>query len=152
MRRWIRSVVDRSLQILESNNIKMNAADLQATLWYPEKDLYQVLLGRNTSVRNDSYDDALYATARREGHDHAAIEAALRSLGAHGFVGRWDPEAFGPSEPGTAERNGPGPEGDREEPEGPDFGEEVGLSVEAYEEPISSVAPEVPYSASFSPA
>ena len=152
MRRWIRSVVDRSLQILESNNIKMSAADLQATLWYPEKDLYQVLLGRNTSVRNDSYDDALYATARREGHDHAAIEAALRSLGAHGFVGRWDPEAFGPGEPGTAERNGPGSEGDREEPEGLDFGEEVGLSAEAYEEPASSADTEVPYSASFSPA
>ena len=152
MRRWIRSVVDRSLHILESNGIEMNAADLQATLWYPEKDLYQVLLGRNTSVRNDSYDDALYATARREGHDHAAIEAALRSLGAHGFVGRWDPKAFGPGEPGAAERNGPGSEGDREEPAESDLGEEVGLSEGAYEEPFAASAPELPSFATFSPA
>lgn len=152
-RRWIRSVVDRALQILESNNIKMNAADLQASLWYPEKDLYQTLLGRNTSVRNDSYDDVLYATARREGHTHEAIEAALRSLGAHGFVGRWDPEAFGPGQPGADAGDRPGSKEDFGEPEGTEPGDEAGLITDVFEEDQPpETAAEVPYFATFSPA
>lgn len=152
-RRWIRSVVDRALQILESNNVKMNAADLQASLWYPEKDLYQTLLGRNTSVRNDSYDDVLYATARREGHTHETIEAALRSLGAHGFVGRWDPEAFGPGEPGSDEGDRTGSEEDLGEPEGTDLEDEAGVILDVSEEEEAPEAPaEAPYFASFSPA
>lgn len=152
-RRWMRSVVDRALHILESNNIKMNAADLQASLWYPEKDLYQTLLGRNTSVRNDSYDDVLYATARREGHAHDTIEAALRSLGAHGFVGRWDPEAFGPSDPRADARDRAGSEEDLGEPEGTEPGDEAGVNPDGMEEdPAAELTAEMPYFASFSPA
>ena len=131
----------------------MNAADLQASLWYPEKDLYQTLLGRNTSVRNDSYDDVLYATARREGHTHEAIEAALRSLGAHGFVGRWDPEAFGPGQPGADAGDRPGSKEDFGEPEGTEPGDEAGLITDVFEEDQPpETAAEVPYFATFSPA
>jgi len=44
-RRGIKSVVFEALKVLESKGIKMKTADLQATLWYPEKDLLQRLRG-----------------------------------------------------------------------------------------------------------
>lgn len=109
MRRWMRSVVERSLEILASNGITMSAAELQATLWFPEKDLWGLLASRPMIERTDSYDDALYAVARREGHTHEAIEDRLLAMGAHGFVGRWDPDAFGSGKPGAAEGDDPGP-------------------------------------------
>ncbi|GJD90948.1 hypothetical protein BHAOGJBA_4492 [Methylobacterium hispanicum] len=116
-RKWMRSVVERALGILESNGIAMNAAELQATLWFPEKDLWGLLSNRPVLDRTDSYDDALYAVARREGHAHEAIEDRLLAMGAHGFVGRWDPEAFGPGEPRSAEGDGAGPAAALERPE-----------------------------------
>ena len=118
MRRWMRSVVKRSLQILASNGIVMNTAELQASLWFPEKDLWGLLSNRVILERTDSYDDVLYATARREGYSHEAIEDRLLAMGAHGFVGRWDPEAFGQGEPGAAEGDGSGPATDLEGEEG----------------------------------
>lgn len=136
MRRWMRSVVERSLQILASNGIVMNTAELQASLWFPEKDLWGLLSNRVILERTDSYDDVLYATARREGHSHEAIEDRLLAMGAHGFVGRWDPEAFGQGEPGAAEGDGPGPAADLEGEEGEDpEGEMTHPEAEAGPEP-----------------
>jgi hypothetical protein len=91
-RRWIRSVVKRSLDILRQRGYPMTAADLQATLWYPEKDLWNALSSRKVLERNASYDEALADTARAEGHSHEAISAALDSLldhrsGARGVPG-----------------------------------------------------------------
>lgn len=78
-RRWIRSVVTRALAILDEAGQKMTAADLQALLWYPEKELYDRLAGRPVGLLNVSYDEAMASVARREGVPEEAVEAALRS-------------------------------------------------------------------------
>lgn len=82
-RAWIRSVCHRALGILKSHGFNMTAANLQATLWYPEKELYGKLTGRPVSRFTMSYDDAIIEVARKEGIGDDAIEAALRSSGAH---------------------------------------------------------------------
>jgi hypothetical protein len=100
-RRWIRSVVRRSLDILRERGYPMTAADLQATLWYPEKDLWNHLAVRKVSERNASYDEALANTARAEGHPDDAVDAALasridhrtRARGGDGAPGRREPRA-----------------------------------------------------------
>jgi hypothetical protein len=84
MRRWIRSVVARSLEILKDSGYEMSAADLQATLWYPEKELYDRLAGRPVGQLNVSYDEAMAAIARQEGVAHEHVEHALRSAGDGG--------------------------------------------------------------------
>jgi len=81
-RRWIRSVVGRALEILKDSGYEMTAADMQATLWYPEKELYDRLAGRPVGQLNVSYDEALAAIARQEGIPDDEIERALRSVGA----------------------------------------------------------------------
>lgn len=81
-RAWIRSVCTRALKILGANGFHMTAANLQASLWYPEKFLYGALTGRPVARFTTSYDDAIIEVARKEGIGNDAIEVALRSVGA----------------------------------------------------------------------
>jgi hypothetical protein len=86
-RAWIRSVCHRALHILRANGFEMNSANLQATLWYPEKELYGKLTGRAVSRFTTSYDDAIIELARKEGITNDRIEATLRTVGANGSGG-----------------------------------------------------------------
>ncbi len=95
-RRWIRRVVSRSLDLLARRGYDLAAAELQALVWYPEKALYAALTGRNADLLNTSYDEAIMAIARGEGHAESDIEDALRAHGPHG--------AGGPGHPGPAGR------------------------------------------------
>lgn len=81
LRRWMRDVVRRSLQILDAAGYQMSAADLQAILWYPEKEIYGRLTGRPFERLNSSYDEVMARVARREGFTDEAIERALCSVG-----------------------------------------------------------------------
>jgi DNA-binding phage protein len=83
-RAWIRSVCTRALEILKVNGFNMTAANLQASLWFPEKELYGKLTGRSVSRFTTSYDDAIIEIARKEGISNDAIDTALRSVGANG--------------------------------------------------------------------
>jgi ElaB/YqjD/DUF883 family membrane-anchored ribosome-binding protein len=58
-REWIRDRVNRARKILESRGHKMTNADLQATWWYPEKDLYGKLGGKNPKGLNVDYSSAI---------------------------------------------------------------------------------------------
>lgn len=87
LRRWIRKVVRRALEILEEAGHTMTAADLQAVLWYPEKEIYGRLTGRPFARLNSSYDEAMMKIARREGYHDQEIERALRSVGERGGRG-----------------------------------------------------------------
>jgi len=80
-RRWMRSVVARSLEILKDSGYEITPADLQACLWYPEKELYDRLAGRPVGQLNMSYDEAFAAIAIQEGVPHDEIERAARSVG-----------------------------------------------------------------------
>lgn len=86
-RRWIRSVCAKSLDKLKDSGYPMTAADMQAILWYPEKEIYSRLAGRPVERLNMAYDEAITKLAEKEGACHGRIEEALRSLGADGDRG-----------------------------------------------------------------
>ena len=57
-RQHIRDVVSRAREILAENGVNLTSADMQAILWYPEKDLYAKLTQNKTAGRlNESYED-----------------------------------------------------------------------------------------------
>lgn len=60
-RQWLRGVVNRARDILASAGHNLTNADLQAIWWYPEKDLYSKLGGRDSEAINTDY-----ATVYRE--------------------------------------------------------------------------------------
>lgn len=59
-RQWIRSVVNRAREILQEQGISITSADLQAIIWYPEKDLYEKVMkmGDGAERLNQSYEDS----------------------------------------------------------------------------------------------
>jgi len=48
-----------ALKSLKEKGIDLTPADLQATLWYPEKDIWAFLKGENSDALNMSYDTAM---------------------------------------------------------------------------------------------
>lgn len=83
-RAWIRSVCELALKKLKANGFNMTAANLQATLWYPEKELYGKLTGRPVTRFTMSYDDAIIDLAKKEGFTDERIAAALRTVAKDG--------------------------------------------------------------------
>jgi hypothetical protein len=93
LRKWIRAVCSRALELLKDSGYEMTAADLQALLWYPEKEIYGRLSGRPAFKRlNASYDEAMIRIAQKEGFSNDDISAALQSLGTYRSGGRADAE------------------------------------------------------------
>lgn len=84
IRRWIRSVTAKTLELLKDSGYDITAADMQAVLWYPEKELYDRLAGRPVGTLNVSYDQAAAAIARREGISDDRIEGILRTPDCNG--------------------------------------------------------------------
>jgi hypothetical protein len=66
---WMRSVVNRARDILESRGHKMTNADLQATWWYPEKELYGKLGGKAAEGLNVDYETAMRDLLRARGKE-----------------------------------------------------------------------------------
>lgn len=83
-RAWIRSVCELALKKLKVNGFNMTAANLQATLWYPEKELYGKLTGRPVTRFTMSYDDAIIEIAKKEGFTDDRIAVALRTVAKDG--------------------------------------------------------------------
>jgi hypothetical protein len=101
LRKWIRTVCGRALEILKDSGYDMTAADLQALLWYPEKEIYGRLSGRPFERLNASYDEAMIRIAQKEGFANDDITAALQSLGTYRSGGRADPDRIGFGEAGA---------------------------------------------------
>lgn len=93
-RRWIRGVVRRALDILSENGHHMTAADLQAVLWYPEKEIYGTLTGRPHEELNTSFDEAMMRMARSEGYADEEIFRVLQSDVGGRRTGRRIPKTF----------------------------------------------------------
>jgi hypothetical protein len=77
-RQWRERVVNRAREILESRGTKLSNADLQATIWYPEKTLYERLGSKGPIGGNADYAGAFSDLAKKKGHSDAAIAKALR--------------------------------------------------------------------------
>lgn len=60
-RAWVRSVMNRTQSLLRKSKIELSNADLQAVLWYYEKDLYQKLGVGNAKAESADYTDAAAA-------------------------------------------------------------------------------------------
>ncbi len=100
-RAWIRSVVELALKKLKVNGFNMTAADLQASIWYPEKTLYSALTGRPVSRLTLSYDDVFIDLAKKEGFTDDRIAVALRSVAKNGTGRHRDAECDGEGLTGT---------------------------------------------------
>ena len=78
-RQWMRSVVNRARAIMEDQGRSVTNADLQAILWYPEKDLYAKLGGRPSEGINVDYATALRDRARQKGLTDEQLQSPLLS-------------------------------------------------------------------------
>jgi hypothetical protein len=76
-RNWMRAVTARAREILAAHGIHMSNADIQATVWYPEKDLYAKLGGKPSEGLNVDYASAHRNLARERGVPDDRIQSAL---------------------------------------------------------------------------
>jgi hypothetical protein len=77
-RKKITTVLQKALAILAQRGINLTNADLQATIWYPEKDIWERLsTGKKESSLKLSYDSELLKIADARGKGDAA-RAAIR--------------------------------------------------------------------------
>ena len=75
-RAWMREVAGLALQKLEQRGMNINAASMQALVWYPEKELYlQNGVGNAKSSPTD-YEQEFAKLAAKRGVDQSRIEAA----------------------------------------------------------------------------
>jgi hypothetical protein len=122
-RRWIRERIAEVQSELRSRGIELENADLQAVLWYLEKELYEKLNYRSKSGESDyaSAASSLYqSVAGRPSDVYAGGTGRVRAIGSTGGS-----EGMGAGQAGQA----PGPEvgGQRYMPSGID--ESTGLPL-----------------------
>lgn len=72
----ISRIVNKIRETLESRGYTVTNADVQAILWYPEKDLWAKLAGKKESNLKQSYDDEFINIAEQRGLGEQAREAA----------------------------------------------------------------------------
>jgi hypothetical protein len=80
-RQWRSAIVNRARQILQSRGHHITNADLQATIWYPEKDLWRHMGSTGGAAgeegNNVDYSQAQQRLARARGHSDDDIRQAL---------------------------------------------------------------------------
>lgn len=82
----ISRIVNKIRVELESRGVKVSNADIQAILWYPEKDLWAKLRGEQESDLKQSYEEEFVRIANQRGRSREAAEAVARVRAAR--VGR----------------------------------------------------------------
>jgi hypothetical protein len=81
-REVITRVVNSIRKKLEDRGIRMTNADIQATLWYPEKDIWAKLAGEPESGLKQSYDTVFLKLAEERGLGNQASEALAAARAA----------------------------------------------------------------------
>ena len=97
-REFMRRVVNEAKRRLTRRNINITTADLQALLWYPEKQLYRALGVAPGRGSDNDYLDAAIMLAEEKGVSRGKIEKALRDADRGGAVD---------GEPSAARQDGP---------------------------------------------
>lgn len=113
---WIRNVVKRSVEILAENGYKVTPADLQALVWYPEKDLVNLAKeGTLEANLNVSYDTAFreLSTQRNANAETTNANAGdgtsngnARPTASEAGVAREDGQTDSPLDQGATEEEG----------------------------------------------
>jgi hypothetical protein len=80
-RRVITEVVNGIREELERRGLSVTNADVQAILWYPEKDLWAKLRGEKESILKQSYDDEFISIAEGLGLGKEARQVAKQIRG-----------------------------------------------------------------------
>jgi hypothetical protein len=80
-RRVITEVVNGIREELERRGLSVTNADVQAILWYPEKDLWAKLRGEEESILKQSYDDEFISIAEGLGLGQEARQIAKQVRG-----------------------------------------------------------------------
>ena len=86
-RAWMSDVANRARILLEQEGIRITNADLQAIMWYPEKELYEKLGGRASEGININYAQAWRELAKKKGLSDEQI-SAIRTVGRRRSRGR----------------------------------------------------------------
>jgi hypothetical protein len=77
-RRAIVDVVNRIRTELDRQGVSATNADIQAILWYPEKDLWAKLAGKKESNLKNSYDEEFLRVAESQGLGNEARSASAK--------------------------------------------------------------------------
>lgn len=84
-RKWIRDVVNGAVKMLAKSGYNVTPADLQALVWYPEKDLVNLLKeGKLEANLNVSYDTAFSELAAVRSADATSANTDARDRGSDG--------------------------------------------------------------------
>lgn len=71
-RRAIKLLFKEVQRLLQEQGIYISNADIQAILWYPEKEIWNTIIGaKNATALNLSYSDSMATIARLRGHGDA---------------------------------------------------------------------------------
>lgn len=76
LRLWRQGVVNRAREMLAERGLNMTNADVQATIWYPEKTLYERLGSKGPIGGLADYSTAFARLMRAKGYTDAEIAAA----------------------------------------------------------------------------
>ena len=79
-RNWMRDRIMRAKDLLAGEGINVTPADLQAIWWYPEKDLYGKLGGRDSEGINVDYASAIGDLAKRRGVSDEDLARAVGTV------------------------------------------------------------------------
>lgn len=78
IRPTMRSAADQALNLLKSKGIKLTMADLQAILWYPEKDVWAALTRESAkSAPTDYRTEMIKLAQRKHGLTDQQIQQAI---------------------------------------------------------------------------
>ena len=76
-RRFMREAARESLEVLKSQGIDLELADLQALLWYPEKDLSTIMGNGTKRTAPTDYETEFSELAKKGGFSDANIQGAV---------------------------------------------------------------------------
>ena len=77
-RKWRGEVVKLARDMLAEKGINLSNADLQATIWYPEKTLWKRMGNRGPRGGNADYSDAMQLLALNKGVDRGKISGTIK--------------------------------------------------------------------------
>jgi hypothetical protein len=90
-RAWRAGIMNRTREMLQADGVDLSNADLQALIWFPEKDLWKKLGSKGGRGGNRDYSSAQQTLARKNGKDAGVsteqIDARIAQLiGAENVV------------------------------------------------------------------
>ena len=81
-RQYMREVTKRAQDLLRETGVDIEIADLQALLWYPEKNLFEAIGVKRKKGESTDYERAARILAKKGGYNEKQIDEALSDTGS----------------------------------------------------------------------